>query len=83
MKPSDIQELQRKLEKLQYQLQQNGEQEYSEEPSNAEAFLESIPANRHQSFKNLTIDDFHVFTTLGTFEIPISNWLRYGNLWKS
>jgi hypothetical protein len=68
MKASDIEELQRKLAKLQYERNQTEEQSDSEDVVRVEPGLPPRHIDDSHFFKNrqLTIDDFHVSTTLGT-----------------
>lgn len=84
MKPSDVQQLQRKLELLQQQLNRDDDQSDAEEIIEPER-QRTIPAYEDkQPFKNrnLSIDDFHVSTTLGTVLIRIVIF-RNRNFWKS
>jgi hypothetical protein len=74
MKPSDVLQLQRKLELLQQQLNRDDDQSDTEEAPEPERHR-TIPAYDDSGpFKNrnLCVDDFHVSTTLGTVMKHIS-----------
>jgi hypothetical protein len=84
MKASDIMELQRKLELL--QMQQRDDPSDSEEPSRVEPSAKQHLAHDQSIVfrnKNLTIDDFHVSTTLGNITLLGLKTFRYRNIWKS
>jgi hypothetical protein len=69
MKASDVQELQRKLQKLQFELRQAevDDEEEAEVPREEDYILEKIQEHKKKDTANrkLTIDDFDIYTTLG------------------
>jgi len=71
MKPSDVQELHRKLQKLQFELKQNGTFSEDEDDMNREEdyILEKIQEQKRDiRHRKLNIDDFELSTTLGNSE---------------
>jgi hypothetical protein len=69
MKASDIQELQRKLEKLQYERNQTEENSDSEDMVNIgiEGPPRAVDDSHMFRGREFSIEDFHVSTTLGTY----------------
>jgi hypothetical protein len=70
MKASDVQELQRKLQKLQFELKQNAtfsEDEGEDMNREEDYILEKIQeAKRDIHHRKLNIEEFEISTTLGT-----------------
>lgn len=72
MKASDVQELQRKLQKLQFELKHGDEED---DPNAAQAREENYiqeklmeAKKRELTNRKLTIEDFDIYTTLGTVQ---------------
>jgi len=67
MRASDVQELQFKLQKLQFELKKNRDSDASEEVTEDNVPLEDITNSEIEvQGRNLRIDDFDISTTLGT-----------------
>ena len=64
MKASDVQELQFKLQKLQFELRQNKDIETSEEVTEDHGVYDQMPHGDGEG-RDLRIDDFEISTTLG------------------
>lgn len=69
MKASDVQELQFKLQKLQFELRQNRDSETSEEVTEENGgYGRMVHGDGDSHGRDLRIDDFEISTTLGNIE---------------